>query len=77
MTTITNPASPVAPSQVVAELPIRAPLAGGIPWANHATNPAVAGWPVAQPGFPPIHDAHVATVPNAIVDATGGKLNCR
>jgi hypothetical protein len=66
MTVITNPASPGAPSQVVAESPIRAPLLGNIPWANHTAHPAVTG-PIGA-------DAHVRPVPQSVVDATGGKL---
>ena len=34
MSSISNPASPGHPSQVTAQSPIRAPLAGGIPWAK-------------------------------------------
>ena len=76
MTKITNPASPGAPTQVSAESPIRAPLAGNIAWSNHTTNPAVAGWPVSQPGWPVSPtDAHVKPVSQATVDAVGGKLN--
>jgi hypothetical protein len=71
-----SPASPGAPTQVVAESPIRAPLAGNIPWSNHTTNPAVAGWPVSRPGWPVSPaDAHVQLVPKATADAVGGKLN--
>lgn len=78
MSSISNPASPGAPSQVVAESPIRAPLAGGIPFSNHTTNPAVAGWPVSRPGWPvSANDAHVVSVPAAIVDAAGGPMNRR
>jgi hypothetical protein len=75
MTVITNPASPGAPSQVVAESPIRDPLAGGIPFTNHATNPAVAGWPVSRPGWPPsANDGHVVSVSQAVIDAAGGPV---
>jgi hypothetical protein len=70
MTIISNPASPGYPTQVVAEQPIRAPLAGGIPWANHSQHPAVAGFPVAQPGS---RDAHVQAIPTAVVDALTGR----
>jgi hypothetical protein len=78
MTVITNPASPGRPTQVVAEQPVRQPLAGGIPFTNHTTNPAVAGWPVSRPGWPvSANDAHVVSVPHAIVDSAGGKLNRR
>jgi hypothetical protein len=72
MTKITNPASPGAPVQIVAEQPIRAPLAGGIPWANHSQHPAVVG-PTDRAGWPP-HDQHVRKVPDALVDRTGGPL---
>jgi hypothetical protein len=72
MTVIRNPASPGYPTQVTAESPIRAPLAGGIAWANHAAHPAVVG-PTDRAGFPP-HDTHVRTIPQAIVDAAGGPL---
>jgi hypothetical protein len=68
-----NPTSPGAPSQIVAEQPVRAPLLGNIPWANHAAHPAVVG-PTDRAGFPP-HDTHVRPVPQSVVDATGGKLN--
>jgi hypothetical protein len=56
--------------QVVAQSPIRAPLAGGIPWANHADHPAVAGFAFTT-------DAQIQTVPAAVVDRTGGKLDRR
>jgi hypothetical protein len=62
MTVISNPASPGAPVQIVAESPIRAPLLGNIPWSNHAAHPAVTG-PTG---------AEVRTIPQAIVDAAGG-----
>jgi hypothetical protein len=76
MTKITNPASPGAPVQIVAEQPVRNPLAGGIPFRNHETNPAVAGWPVSQPGWPvKANDGHVKPVSQAVADAAGGKLN--
>jgi hypothetical protein len=47
MTVIRNPASPGSPSQVVAESPIRNPIAG-IPFRNHETNPAL-GLPFEPP----------------------------
>jgi hypothetical protein len=72
MTAIRNPASPGAPSQVIAEQPVRNPLAGGIPFRSHATNPAVVG-PTDRAGFPP-QDQHVRTIPQAMVDAAGGPL---
>jgi hypothetical protein len=66
MSSISNPASPGRATNIVAETPIRAPLAGGIPWANHAAHPAVVG-PVGP-------DSHVRGVPHSVVDATGGVL---
>jgi hypothetical protein len=63
----TNPASPGAPTQVVAEQPVRAPLLGNIPWANHSQHPAVVG--AVGP------NSHVRPVSQALVDATGGKMN--
>jgi hypothetical protein len=71
----TSPASPGYPTQVVAESPIRAPLAGNIPWAGHDAHPAVTG-PVDRAGWPP-HDTHVRPVSAALVDATGGKIDRR
>jgi hypothetical protein len=59
-----------APTQVVAQSPIRAPLAGGIPWANHSDHPAVAGFAFTT-------DAQIQTVAAAVVDRTGGKLDRR
>jgi hypothetical protein len=53
-----------APARVTAEQPIRAPLVGGIPWANHAAHPAVTG-PIGA-------DQHVRPVPQKVVDAAGG-----
>jgi hypothetical protein len=67
LTVIRNPASPGAPAQVVAETPLRAPLLGNITWANHAAHPAVVG-PVGPA-------SHVRPVSQALVDATGGKLD--
>jgi hypothetical protein len=67
-----SPASPGYPTQVTAESPIRAPLLGNIPWANHAAHPAVVG-PTDRAGFPP-RDTHVTMIPAAVVDATGGAL---
>jgi hypothetical protein len=64
MTVITNRASPGAPSQNFAEQPVRNPLAGGIPFRSHATNPALTG-PIGT-------DAQIRTIPTAIVDAAGG-----
>jgi hypothetical protein len=72
MTKITNPASPGAPQQVTAESPVRAPLLGNIPWANHSQHPAVVG-PTDRAGWP-AHDSHVRPVSADVVDRTGGKL---
>jgi hypothetical protein len=55
--------TPIAP--VVAEQPIRAPLAGFIPFSNYGSNPAVVG-PTG---------AEVRTIPAAIVDRAGGPMN--
>ena len=65
MSSINNPASPGHPSQLVAEQPVRNPLAGGIPFRSHATNPAVGGIPIGA-------DAQIRTIPQAVVDAAGG-----
>jgi hypothetical protein len=65
MTTNTSPASPGSPVQIVAESRIRAPLAGNIPWATPTLSIPIGN--VAQ----------IVTVPNATIDATGGKLNRR
>jgi hypothetical protein len=54
-----------SPVQIVAQSPIRAPLAGGIPWSNHADHPAVAGFAFTT-------DAQIRTIPAAVVDAAGG-----
>jgi hypothetical protein len=67
-----SPASPGYPTQVTAESPIRAPLLGNIPWANHAAHPAVV-YPTDRAGYPP-RDTHVTMIPAAVVDATGGAL---
>ena len=67
-----SPASPGYPTQITAESPIRAPLLGNIPWANHAAHPAVVG-PTDRAGFPP-RDTHVTMITAAVVDATGGAL---
>jgi hypothetical protein len=72
MSSISNTASPGHPSQVTAESPIRAPLAGGIAWANRVAHPAVVG-PTDRAGFPP-RDTHVTMIPAAVVDAAGGPL---
>ena len=64
MSEITNIASPGRPSQVVAEQPVRAPLAGNIPWTTPGA-PAVGSLPL---GF----DAQVRPVPRATVDFLGG-----
>jgi hypothetical protein len=67
MSSISNIASPGHPSQVAAESPVRAPLLGFIPRAAPAA-PAVGSLPIGA-------DAQIRTVPNALVDSTGGKLN--
>jgi hypothetical protein len=67
MSSISNPSAPGAPVQVVAESPVRAPLAGFIPWTTPGA-PAVGSIPL---GF----DAQVVSVPNAFVDRVGGSLN--
>jgi hypothetical protein len=64
MSSISNPASPGRATNVVAETPIRALLAGFIPFTNHGSHPAVTG-PIGS-------DAHVRPVPQAVVDAAGG-----
>ena len=64
MTTISNPASPGYPQQIVAEQPVRAPLAGNIPWTTPGA-PAVGSLPL---GF----DAQVVTVPLARQEFAGG-----
>jgi hypothetical protein len=66
MSSISNPASPGRATNVVAETPIRAPLAGGIPWANHPAHPAVTG-PIGS-------DAHVRPVPASVIDALTGPI---
>jgi hypothetical protein len=73
VSSISNPASPGAPSQVVAEQPIRAPLLGNIPWAGHDAHPAVVAH-TDRAGYPP-RDTHVRPVPASVVDAAGGPMN--
>jgi hypothetical protein len=68
MTTITNIASPGAPIQIVAQSTPTAPLAGGTPWGTPSQHPAVAG-------FANTAETQIRSVPNACVDAAGGKLN--
>jgi hypothetical protein len=65
MTTNTSIASPGSPTQVVAENPIRAPLAGNIVWSTPTLSVPLGA------------DAQVRPVSPAFVDATGGKLNRR
>ena len=69
MTVISNPSAPGAPSQVVAEQPVRAPLDGFTPWTTPGA-PAVGSLPI---GF----DQQVQTVPNAVVDFLGQPMNRR
>ena len=61
MTVISNPSAPGAPSQVVAEQPVRAPLAGNIPWAT----PTLA--------IPIGADAQIRPVGAAMVELLGGR----
>jgi hypothetical protein len=67
MSSISNPASPGSPTQVVAEQPVRAPLLGGIPWTTPGA-PAVGSIPIT-------FAAQVRTVPQATVDSVGGRQN--
>jgi hypothetical protein len=62
MTTITNIASPGAPTQVVAESPVRAPLAHDIAW----TTPAL--------GIPLGNLAQIATVSPERIEQAGGPI---
>jgi hypothetical protein len=59
--TITNPASPGRPTPVTAEQPVRAPLAGFIPW----TTPTLE--------IPLGFDAQVRPINASVVDLLGGK----
>jgi hypothetical protein len=69
MSSISNPASPGSPTQVVAEQPVRAPLLGFIPWT--APNaPAVGSIPIGA-------DAQIVTVPPSLVNQVGGEMNRR
>ncbi len=63
MTIITNESAPGAPTQVVAESPVRAPLAGFIPWSTPTLSIPIGA------------DAQIVTVPDALVDAAGGAVN--
>jgi hypothetical protein len=64
MSSISNIASPGHPAIVVSESPVRAPLAGNIPWT--APNaPAIGSLAL---GF----DAQVRPVPSALVEFAGG-----
>jgi hypothetical protein len=60
MTVISNITSPGFPTQVVAESPVRAPLAGDIAWAT----PTLA--------IPLGFDAQVRPVPASCVELLGG-----
>jgi hypothetical protein len=63
MSSISNIASPGHPTRVVAEQPVRAPLAGNVAWSTPTLS------------IPLGNVAQIASVPNACVDAAGGKLN--
>jgi hypothetical protein len=69
MSSISNPASPGAPIQVVAQSQPRDPI-GGIPFTSHAQNPAIGG-------IATTFGTQVVTVPNAVVDRVGGAQNRR
>jgi hypothetical protein len=62
MTILTSPASPGAPQQVVAESPVRAPLAGFIPWSTPTLS------------IPIGNEAQIRTVSNAAVEHAGGPV---
>jgi hypothetical protein len=62
MSSISNPASPGAPSQVVAEQPVRAPLASNIPWSTPTFSIPLGNVP------------QIRTVSNAAVDQAGGPI---
>ena len=64
MTVISNPSAPGYPQQIVAEQPVRAPLAGDIPWTTPGA-PAVGSLPL---GF----DAQVRPVSAEMVQFAGG-----
>ena len=68
MSEIKNPATPGRPSQLVAQSTPTAPLDGGKPWGSPLNHPALAG-------FANTADAQIRTIPQAIVDAIGGKQN--
>jgi hypothetical protein len=63
MSEITNIASPGRPTPVTAESPVRAPLAGFIPW----TTPTLE--------IPLGFDAQVRPINASVVDLLGGKNN--
>jgi hypothetical protein len=67
--TISNPSAHGTATTVIAEQPVRAPLAGNIPWTRPDA-PAVGSLPL---GF----NAQVVTVPNDLVAAVGGEMNRR
>jgi hypothetical protein len=67
MTVITNPASPGAPSQVIAQSQPRDPI-GGIPFTSHAQNPAIGG-------IATTFGTQVVRVSNDLVAAVGGAMN--
>jgi hypothetical protein len=67
MPTTNDPAATGSATIIVSQSPVRAPLAGDIPWA--APNaPAVGSIPIT-------FAAQVRTVPQATVDSVGGRQN--
>jgi hypothetical protein len=69
MTVISNPSAPGAPVQVVAESPVRQPLAGDIARSRHDA-PAIGGIPIGNV-------AQIVSVPNSVVDFLGQPMNRR
>jgi hypothetical protein len=65
MTVITNPASPGAPSQVIAQSQPRDPI-GGIPFTSHAASPAVGG-------IATTFETQVRPVSPAVIAAVSGR----
>jgi hypothetical protein len=70
MTTITNIASPGAPTQVVAQSTPTAPLDGGKPWGTPSQHPAAAG-------FANTAATQIVSLPDALIDRAGGQMNRR
>jgi hypothetical protein len=64
MSSISNPASPGAPTQIGAVEPVRNPI-GGVAFTNRVTNPAVAIFPTTT----------ITPIPDSLVAAVGGALN--